>query len=37
MELCLAMIAKPVVDRERFGKIWENDIYALEGLYEMNP
>lgn len=37
MELCLAMIAKPVVDRERFDRIWENEVYALEGLYEMNP
>jgi acyl-CoA dehydrogenase len=37
MELCLAMIAKPVVDRKRFERIWENEVYALEGLYEMNP
>ncbi|CAM2061456.1 Acyl-CoA dehydrogenase [Desulfovibrionales bacterium] len=37
MELCLAMIKKPAAgDRERFSLIW-NEVYALEGCYEMNP
>ena len=36
MELCLAMIKRPAVDRERFDRVWE-EVYALEGLYEMNP
>jgi hypothetical protein len=30
------MIRKPVVDEERFSKVL-NEVYALKGLYEMNP
>lgn len=36
MELCLAMIRKPAVDQERFQRVWEDQVYALEGAYEMN-
>jgi acyl-CoA dehydrogenase len=36
MELCLAMIRKPAVDQERFTRVWEDQVYALEGVYEMN-
>jgi acyl-CoA dehydrogenase len=36
MEYCLKMIRKPVVDEERFSKVL-NEVYALKGLYEMNP
>ncbi|MCF8043860.1 MAG: acyl-CoA dehydrogenase [Desulfarculaceae bacterium] len=36
MELCLAMIRKPAVDQQRFGRVWEEQVYALEGVYEMN-
>ncbi len=36
MEMCLAMIKRPAVDRELFGRVWD-EVYALEGLYEMNP
>ncbi len=36
MELCLAMIRKPAVDSERFQRVWEDQVYALEGVYEMN-
>lgn len=36
MELCLEMIRKPVVDRQRFDRVWEDEVYALAGEYEMN-
>ena len=36
MELCMKMIKKPVVNVERFKKIWENNVYSLRGTYEMN-
>jgi acyl-CoA dehydrogenase len=36
MELCLAMIKRPAVDRDLFGRVWD-EVYDLEGLYEMNP
>jgi acyl-CoA dehydrogenase len=37
MELCLKMIRKPVVDAERFGRVWRNSVYGLRDVYEMNP
>jgi len=37
MALCLKMIAKPVVDRERFGRVWGQHVEALVGAYEMTP
>lgn len=37
MEMCLKMIQKPVSNPELFNKIWENDVYALKDVYEMNP
>jgi acyl-CoA dehydrogenase len=36
MELCLEMIRKPVVDQQRFQRVWEEEVYALAGEYEMN-
>jgi acyl-CoA dehydrogenase len=36
MELCLKMIRKPVVDSARFGRVLENHIYSLKGVYTMN-
>ncbi len=36
MDLCMKMIRKPVVDKERFDRIWQ-DVYALVDAYEMNP
>lgn len=37
MELCMNMIKKPVVNQERFQKIWQNYVYTLKDTYEMNP
>ncbi|ADK84870.1 acyl-CoA dehydrogenase domain protein [Desulfarculus baarsii DSM 2075] len=36
MDLCMKMIRRPNVDMARFGTIWAEHVYALEGLYEMN-
>ena len=36
MELYMKMIKKPVVDEERFDRIWNNYVYALKDTYEMN-
>jgi acyl-CoA dehydrogenase len=37
MELCLKMIRKPLVNPERFEKVWQNCVYALKDTYEMTP
>ena len=37
MALCLKMIKKPVPDRERFLKVWNNRVFCLTDDYEMNP
>jgi acyl-CoA dehydrogenase len=37
MELCLKMIRKPVVDDARYARVWRDSVYALKGVYEMNP
>ncbi|MDT7726262.1 MAG: acyl-CoA dehydrogenase [Actinomycetota bacterium] len=34
--LALAAIRKPLVDADRFGKVWEQ-VRSLSGAYEMNP
>ena len=31
------MIRKPVVDAARYDRVWRDSVYALQGLYEMNP
>lgn len=36
MNLCKSMIKKPVVDKERFERIWAAHVYSLNGAYEMN-
>lgn len=36
MEICLQMIKKPVINPERFEKIWNNYAYALKEAYQMN-
>jgi len=36
MEIGLRMIKKPVVDAERFNRIWEKQVYTLKGTYRMN-
>ena len=37
MALCMKMIKKPVVDRERFLNVWQNKVYCLKDSFEMNP
>ena len=36
MEYCKKMIKKPVVDRERFHRIWQTHVMALKDTYVMN-
>ncbi|GAB4351979.1 MAG: acyl-CoA dehydrogenase [Candidatus Abyssubacteria bacterium] len=35
--LCMKMIRKPAVNKDRFDNIWQNHVLALKNLYEMNP
>ncbi len=37
MALCLKMIKKPVMNEEKFQKIWQKYVYTLKDTYEMNP
>jgi acyl-CoA dehydrogenase len=37
IEYCLRMIRRPVVDAERFNRVWLNQVYPLKDEYEMNP
>jgi acyl-CoA dehydrogenase len=37
MDLCLKMLRKPVVDAVRFGRVWQESVYALKDAYEMKP
>jgi len=36
MDYCLRMLKKPVVDEERYRRVWDNHVYALKGVYEMS-
>ncbi|HOX39746.1 MAG TPA: acyl-CoA dehydrogenase family protein [Candidatus Brocadiia bacterium] len=36
MAICLKMVKKPVVDQARYGRIWNEHVYALKGQYAMN-
>lgn len=36
MELLQKMLRKSVVNGERYRRVWENQVYALNGVYEMN-
>ncbi len=36
MERCLEMIRRPVVARQRFQRVWEEEVLSLSGAYEMN-
>jgi hypothetical protein len=31
------MIRKPVVDPDRTNRVWEGDVLAVSGAYEMAP
>lgn len=35
-ERAMAMIRRPAVDQARFGRVWNDEVYALAGVYEMN-
>jgi acyl-CoA dehydrogenase len=37
MDYCQKMIKKPVTDKARFSRIWENQVMALKDVYVMNP
>ncbi len=37
MEICLKMIMKPIVNAERFDRVWQNSIFSLNETFEMNP
>ena len=37
MELCMKMIRKPMVNKDRYYRIWDKYVYTLNGEYEMNP
>ena len=37
MKLCLQMIKKPVVDDQRYTRIWEKYVYAVKDTYTMEP
>ena len=37
MDYGIRMIRKPVVDAERYQRVWLNQVYALKDEYEMNP
>lgn len=37
MEGCLKMIRKPVVDEDRFQRVWQNEVLTLTDTFEMNP
>jgi len=34
-EFCQAMVRKPVVDNERYERIWIDHVYALRDAYKM--
>jgi acyl-CoA dehydrogenase len=36
MEICMKMIKKPTVNPERFDRIWQEQVYSLNGAYQMN-
>ncbi|MDB4442491.1 acyl-CoA dehydrogenase [bacterium] len=36
MEICMKIIKKPVVNPERFNRIWEKHVYSLKETYRMN-
>ena len=37
MDLSLKMIRKPVIDEARYQRVWQDHVFALKDLYEMNP
>jgi len=37
MEHCLAMIAKPATDSDRYARVWDEQVLPLRDRYAMNP
>jgi hypothetical protein len=37
MEYARKMMVKPVVDAERFDRVFRNHVYSLKGAYAMHP
>ena len=37
MAICRRMIRKPVVDQDRFTRVFDEHVMALRGAYEMSP
>ncbi len=37
MVFCQRMLRKAVVDEARYQKVWQEHVYALKDVYEMNP
>jgi acyl-CoA dehydrogenase len=37
VEFCRRIIRKPVVDAERYERVWTEQVLALSGAYEMRP
>lgn len=37
MEYARKMMMKPVVDEDRYQKVWQDHVYAMKGQYEMRP
>ncbi len=35
--ICERMLKRPVVNQERYDWIWENYVFAMKDMYEMNP
>ncbi len=37
MALALRMIRKPIVDADRYQRVWRDRVFSLVGAYQMNP
>jgi acyl-CoA dehydrogenase len=37
MDLCLKMLRKPARDDVRYARVWQDSVYTLKNIYEMNP
>lgn len=36
MDHCLKMVMKPIVDKERYERVWNEEVYPLRDAYAMN-
>jgi acyl-CoA dehydrogenase len=36
MDLCMKMVKKPTINKDRYTRVWEKFVYTLNGEYEMN-